>query len=97
MIVAPNFKKLIQTKLVMCKCHFLNHDTGMQERVKGLFSLNTGNIGDVFIFPHETFKRQIIDINFIYCETFAPPIDNYSGLDERGLHTFHNSFKAIFE
>jgi len=66
------------------------------ERTNGEFPLSTGNKGDTFRFQHESFKRVIVDINFKACETFAPPVDNYSGLDERGLHTFHNSFKAIW-
>lgn len=70
----------------MCKCHF--H--------KGIFSLNTANIGDVFRFEHETNKRQVLEMNFKNKELFAPPIDNYTGMDERDLHTFHLSTKAIF-
>lgn len=80
----------------MCTCHHVNKLTGKLERTKGLFSLRTGNNGDIFRFEHETFKRKIVEINFNSGETFAPPIENYSGMDERGLHTFHNSFKAIF-
>lgn len=80
----------------MCKCHRLNPETKKIERVNGVFSLKTGNKGDIFRFQHENFKRQILETDFKKSELFAPPIDNYTGLDERGLHTFHHSFKAIW-
>jgi hypothetical protein len=80
----------------MCICHKYNNETKQIERVKGVFSLNTGNDGDIFQFEHEDFKRQIVKMNFRAKECFAPPIEKYSGLDERGLHTFHLSFKAKF-
>lgn len=80
----------------MCKCHYFNKETNKMERVNGLFSLNTANEGDIFKFAHENFTRKVLKINRNACETFAPPLLNYSGMDERGIHTFHLSFKAYF-
>ncbi len=81
----------------MCKCHYYNKETNKIERVQGEFSLNTCNEGDVFRFAHESFPRIAIRVNFTSKEVFAPPAnDDYSGMDEKGQHTFHTSFKAIF-
>lgn len=80
----------------MCKCHFLNKETNKIERTKGIFSLQTANTGDEFRFEHENFKRKITYIDFKNKELVAPPIDGYSGMDERGQHTFHLSFKAVW-
>lgn len=80
----------------MCKCHHVNKESGKIERTKGLFSLRTGLVGEVFQFEHESFERKILEIDYKNSELFAPPIENYSGLDERGLHTFHTTFKAKF-
>lgn len=74
----------------MCKCHRFNKTTRKLDR------LSTGNKGDIFRFEHETFKRKIIDINYKSFEVFAPPIDSYSGMDEREEHVFHRSFKVIW-
>lgn len=81
----------------MCQCHKVNPATKNVERIKGIFSLKTGNVGDKFKFEHENFYRQILEVNFKGSEVFAPPIENYSGLDERGSHVFHMTFKAEFD
>lgn len=78
----------------MCSCHFYNKDKKCMDRVRGVFSLNTANVGDTFRFEYEYFKRQVIEINFKAKELFAPPIENYNGMDCKGTHIFHFSFKA---
>ncbi len=80
----------------MCKCHYFDQEEQKIKITHGTFSLGTGNIGDEFRFEHEDFKRGIIHINLNANELFAPPLENYSGMDERGLHAFHLSFKAIW-
>jgi hypothetical protein len=82
----------------MCKCHAFNSNTGKIERIKGIFPLKTGNVGDKFKFPHENFYRVIVEMNFKTGDVFAPPLtDDYNGMDEKGTHTFHFSFKAEFD
>lgn len=80
----------------MCKCHRINKESGKVEHTAGLFSLRTGLVGETFQFEHESFHRKILEINYKNSELFAPPMGDYSGLDERGEHTFHLTFKANF-
>lgn len=80
----------------MCKCHYFNKETRRMERTKGIFSLKTANMGEIFRFTHENFKRKVTHINYNGCEIVAPPLEDYNGMDERGKHTFHRSFMAVF-
>lgn len=80
----------------MCKCHYFDKEEQKFKRTKGVFSLRTGNVGDVFKFEHEDFNRKIVEMNHKSKEVYAPPIENLVEGSEKGEHLFHFSFNAIW-
>lgn len=79
----------------MCICHYFDKTENKMKHKAGLFSLKTANVGDIFRFEHETFKRIVIE--FKLHETVAVPMEEeYAGMSEGGINVFHNSFKAIW-
>lgn len=78
----------------MCKCHYFDKEERKMKRTKGVFSLKSGNVGETFKFEHENFLRKIIEMNFKSQEVYAPPIEDFNGLTDKGEDVFHFSFKV---